>query len=91
MKICVYSSTDAPPAQRCIARLQVEGGFLPIHFSGSTEDGARQKAQTYWDVEAEKQAAQKLGTARVLQDRLGKLDPVAEAPDDDDLLGDLLG
>jgi hypothetical protein len=98
MKIVVYHSADAPASHAYLGKILVKGGFLPVHFAGATEDACRREAQKCWDKAAVKQVAQKLGTARALQESLGQLDPVAlseaeplASDSDVDALQDVLG
>jgi|GEM_PF-2508171 len=54
MKICVWYSSDAPPASAWLARIVTDGKFLPVLVPGASEAEARDKAQTFWNAEVER-------------------------------------
>jgi len=47
MKIVTYVSAE----HGAVARILMDGGFLPVIVSAATEEAVRTKAQAFWDTE----------------------------------------
>lgn len=82
MKIVTWSSENAPPSQKWMARFLDGKRFLPTFISAATEDAVVDKAQAFWDSETARLAnrtGRKPGsTAEAIIERQGQPDPVKE-------------
>jgi hypothetical protein len=57
MNIVTYRQIDPSPAAPLFLAFIITGDdFLPVRFSGATEDAARARAQTHWDEAMAKRA-----------------------------------
>jgi hypothetical protein len=75
-RIVTYVSLDAPPAERWLAVFYRGASRLPLTFSGPDEDVLRERAETWWQDEQEKELAKK---ARALHAVASKTKKVAGA------------
>lgn len=57
MNIVTYRQIDpSPAAPPFLAFIITDGGFLPVRFSGATEEAACGRAQAHWDDAMAKRA-----------------------------------
>jgi hypothetical protein len=59
LNICTWTSEDAPPKQRGLAFIYLDGERLPVVFLAETAAEAGEKARAQWEADLAKAAAQK--------------------------------
>lgn len=67
MKVFVWTSTDAdiPPGHENVARIwNGKEGWHPVILNAATSEGARQRAQDWWDAELAKERDKQAASAR---------------------------